>query len=448
LRAGFPAAAVLIVLATGSAIAGPACNPSSTPAPDGRSGSLLFSDTVVSVAAAIPANSATCDASVAVVIPNGTIGVYKVDSLGFINETPVATYSVTRGGVTQTATLHDSINDFVPVTQYFGSGPSSSFDGTFALDVYGSGSAGIETVDILAGYTTLSSVQASIDSLSAERTSIVTRLNAAGDLLSGGPVALGAPNYLTQFGAHGSDSFGLGGHYNLGGGFSITGGMGFTDQSTAGASFEAPLLGASLGYLQPGPAMLRPFASLGVTVAPGLTSTFSRHYSDGTPEGEDIEEQASGNLVGLDAMAGLLFAPSPDDEITFSASLTHDWLGSGGFAETIGATNLFPATVAGDTASFDRARAAIAWKRALAPAWALTLGAALGETFAHDGVAANVAFVGPVVGGPVNDVFAEAGVQIDWRVSGDAIASAYVLGAAGTQSGTHLQVGEAFKVAF
>ena len=143
MRAAFPAAAVLIVLGTGGALAGPACVPSSTPAPDGRSGTIFFSDTIADVAAAVPANSATCDASVAVVIPNGTIGVYKVDSRGFINETPVAAYSVTRDGVTQNATLDDSINDFVPITQYFASGPSSSVDGTFALDVYGSGSAGI-----------------------------------------------------------------------------------------------------------------------------------------------------------------------------------------------------------------------------------------------------------------------------------------------------------------
>ena len=147
-------------------------------------------------------------------------------------------------------------------------------------------------------------------------------------------------------------------------------------------------------------------------------------------------------------MAGVLVAPTPDDEVAFSASLTHDWLGSDGFAETIGETNLFPATVAAGTASFDRAKAGITWKRRLAPAWDLTLSTALGETFAHDGVAANVAFVGPVAGGPVNDAFAEAGAQIDWRLTASATASAYVLGATGTQSGTHLQVGEALKVAF
>jgi hypothetical protein len=444
-----PLVVVLVAMSAGGSVAGPGCYTAKA-VPDGSSGTIFFDDTIADVGGTVPATSASCAASVAVVVPVGTIGVYKVDTRGFVNQSASdeATYSVTYASHTQSAVLNDSLNDSVPVTQYFATGPSSSFDGTFALDVYGTGDAGIDTVDVLAGYTTLGSVQASIDSLSFQQTSIVTRLAAAGEDLGGGPTALGARNYLSQFGAGGSDSFGLGGHYNLGGGFSVTGGLGYSDQSTAGASFTVPLLSASIGYLQPGPGMIRPFASLGATLAPGLSATYSRHYSDGTRDGQTIEERTRGNLMGFSAMAGMLFAPSADDEITFSASLTHSWLGSDGVAETIGNTNLFPASIAAGTTNFDRAKAGLTWKRRLAPAWDLTLSAALGETFAHDPVVADVAFVGRVVGDPINDAFAESGAQIDWHVSGNATASAYVLGATGTQSGTHLQVGEALKVAF
>ena len=164
--------------------------------------------------------------------------------------------------------------------------------------------------------------------------------------------------------------------------------------------------------------------------------------------GTTISSTASGNLFGVFAEAGVLVAPTPDDEISFSGSLIHNWLGFGGFTETIGDTNLFPATVAAATSTFDTIKANLAWTTKLSSTLDLTLSGAVGKTFSRDGVADNVAFVGPIAGTSQDEAFVEYGARLGWKLNAATTADTFIFGTSGATSGTHVQVGEALHVAF
>jgi hypothetical protein len=437
----------LTTTATGAWAADPCAHDPATISPDSRIASIFYDGFVVDAG-----QSVSCPETVAVPIPNGMFGVYKVDARGFIlNSGDGAIYLVQHGVQTQQSSFAGMLTEDTFFSHYFGSGPSAGFTGTFTYDLTAASvgaRATLETIDFLAGYTTLTSVQGSINALADEQTGIVTRLNATGDLLLGHNQPLEAPDNFSLFGAVGSHTFGATGHYNLSEGFSLEGGGALTDQSLPGASFTGPSLGAALRYVQPGADTFRPFAEAGFNAAPGLGMTFSRHYDDGTPLGTTISSTASGNLFGVFAEAGVLVAPTPDDEISFTGSLIHNWLGFGGFTETIGDTNLFPATVAAATSTFDTIKANLAWTTKLSSTLDLTLSGAVGKTFSHDGVAANVAFVGPIAGTSQDETFAEYGVRLGWKLNAATTADTFIFGTSGATSGTHVQVGEALHVAF
>jgi hypothetical protein len=201
----------LLVVTTTGAWAAADCSYTPTLAPDARSGTIIF-DSIGGFTVA-PSETASCSATVAVAIPNGTFGVYKVDSRGSIdlNAHDSAVYSVQHVQTQQSSLAGPLSVDPLVITQYFGSGPSTDFTGTFTFDLTNAttGAQGVlDTVDILAGYTTLASVQGSVNALADEETGIVTRLNATGDLLLGHNQPLEAPDNFSVFGAVGSHTFG------------------------------------------------------------------------------------------------------------------------------------------------------------------------------------------------------------------------------------------------
>lgn len=415
-------------------------------APDFRSASITPTFVVAG------GDSQSCDVSVAVPIPVGMYGVYKVDSRLFnaLEAGETSTYSVTSNGDTQTVQYVGEINEDGMLTQYFGTGLGlvPNFEGTFGLGVTGldpfANYTEIDSIDILAFYTSLASVQASIDELAAEGATFVTHLNTTSDLLAGGNQPLEAPDSVSLLGAVGSHTVGATVHYNLGGGFSLDGGAALFSQEGVSGS----LFGGSVRYLEPGVNTFRPFGEIGFNAAPGLDMQFSRSYDDGSPDGAVVNVTTGGSLAGAYIKGGFLVAPDLSNQIAFSGTLMHNWLSVDGYDETFGEDNLFNASVAGGSGGFDTIKASVAWTSALTADLDMTLSASLGKTVSQDGVVADVAFVGPITGTAEDDVFVQYGARLGWKLSPTMTADVFVNGSTGSVSGTHAQVGGGLRIAF
>jgi hypothetical protein len=398
-------------------------------------------------------DEAVCALSVPTGLPPGTFGVYSADYRAFVNDGDTASLKVDHNGTTDASSVAGPENGVDPVlTHVIGSGPSGTIDSAITLGFAMVGAtptfAEIDSVDYAElGRTTTNSVRASIDQLAAGRTATVIHLNAASDLLTSGNQPVEASNNVSLVGGLGSYTVGVTGHFNLSGGFSLDGGGALIHQAAGGSSTSGLLVAGAVRYLQPGVDRFRPFGRVGFDTAE-LGMTFSRHYSDGSPSGATVVASTTGSLTGAFAEAGVLYAVSPNNAFAFSATFMRNWLGVNGYSETFRAANLFPATVASSTESFDTVKATAAWTKTIAPDVDLTLSGAFGKTFSKNSVPANVAFVGAVISAPQDDLFAEYGARIGWQLSPIATADLFVFGATGVHTGTHVQVGGALRMQF
>ncbi|MBK8083827.1 MAG: hypothetical protein IPK28_08325 [Devosia sp.] len=448
------ATSLFFLIGSGAAFAAD-CAASNVPpdvviAPDSRSASVFPAGFVVS-----GGSTDSCSVSVDVPIPDGYYGVYKIDSRGFValNDGESSTYSVTYDGGTQSAVVDGEYLEDAFYTHYFGTGlgPVASFDAEFGLEVDGDGSssAELDSIDVLAGFTSWNSQVASVSELSLARTALVTHLGATGELLIGGNQPRERGDSLGAFGALGSHIVGGIGHFNLGGGFILDGGAALFDQSVGGIAGNGALLGLKASYLQPDDGTsFRLIGSAGLRLAPGMNLTFTRHYSDGSDEGATVLADTTGNLFGIEAEAGVLVRPGPTSELVFTAAASRTWLGVEGYEETIGGSNLFPITTDTATGTFDVVKLKAAWTSELAEDLDLTLHGAVGHGFAHDDVVADVAFVGDVSTGGVSEFFAEYGARLGWAYSPATTMSVFALGSTGAESGTHMQAGAGLAIEF
>lgn len=446
-------AAVLSAIPTASgAVSAADCRYSTTLA-DSRSGSIIFNSTG---GFTVFANeSASCVATLDVITPIGTFGVYKVDSRAFNNlaEGDLAEYTVLVEGDTQRAIFQGELSENAIITQYFGGAAGASFVGTFTYDLTkafnGDSQSELDSIDvILAGYTTSASVQSSIDQLSTSRTSILTQINGTSELLIGGNQPIEAPDNFSLLGTLTPDTFGVTGHYNLGRGLSIDGGGALFARAVNEASTNGAIFAGAIRYLQPGSDTLRPFGKVAITSAPALTMNFSRHYEDGSPNGSTVVSATWGSSVGGSVEAGLLYVLNSANEIVISGTFARNWLSIDRYSETMSDTNLFPASVGESTGSFDILKATVAWTSDISPQVDLMLSGSLGKVFSHNGVSADVAFVGAIEGAAQDEIFAEYGARFGFQLSTIAKADAFVVGSTGANFDTHVQVGGALHVKF
>lgn len=448
------ATGLVLLIGTGAAAAAD-CAASNAPpdvviAPDDRSATVFPDGFIV-----FGGDASTCAVNVAVPIPDGYYGVYKIDSRGFVALATGenATYSVTYDGDTQSQVVDGEYLEDAFYTHYFGTGlgPIASFDAEFGLAVVGDGAAGAEldSIDVLAGFTTWDAQVASVTELSLGRTALVTHLSATGGLLVGDNQAMEREDSVGVFGAVGSHVIGGTAHFDLGGGFLLDGGAALFDQSVGGVASNGALLGLKASYLQPDDgASFRIIGSAGLRLAPGMNLTFTRHYSDGSPEGATVLVGTAGHLFGFEAEAGVLVRPAPTSELVFAVAVSRTWLGVDGYEETIGGSNLFPIATATATGTFDAIRLRAAWTAELVEDLDLTLHGAVGQSVAHDALTANVAFVGDVQAGAVSEFLAEYGARLGWALSPATTVSVFALGSTGSESGTHLQAGAGASMKF
>jgi hypothetical protein len=312
----------------------------------------------------------------------------------------------------------------------------------------------LDTIDYaLAAVVTRDEVRASLDRAAASRTAAALHLDATADLVRGGAHPLFRSDGLGLVGAVGSGLLGGNGRFEVAPGFVLNGGVALFEQEAGGATVAGALGSASLYVVAPEEMAVRPFAGIGVTLAPGEFG-FARHYDDGdvpgdlTPDGGMGWGSASGLYAALFAEAGVLFAPTVSDQLAFSATLGHGLLDLQGYDEAIGDGNVFAASFAEQSLGFDTLKLGAAWTTALGNGLTLTLNAAAGQVLARDELVADVAFVGTETGMAADDSFVQYGASLGFQPAPGMNADLFVQGTTGSASGTHVFVGGALKQQF
>lgn len=410
------------------------------------------------IVSAIDGASANCTTTnVPIFVPAGTYGVFSVDSRGAytLSEGDSSAYSVTAFGETQTTTEDGENFDAIFVRNKFATGlvaVPTDFDGTFDLNVTdGNGFPGdsqvdIDTLDILVGYTTLASQQASLEEIAQQQFGLITHLDANAGLLRGVDQPLEGENEAGIIGSFGSFMFGATGRYNLADGFSVLGGASIVNLGVPDASATGVLGTGAVRYVDPAGGDIRFFGEGGVELA-GLGFSFTRHYDNGTIA--DYEATGSGlGILGAGYLrAGIVVTPDASNELLFSASVKQSALGFPGFVEDDpeGNPNLFSADYSGTGTMVTTLKTGIDWTTELAADLDLTASGAIGAAFGSGASAAIFGIPGMVSSGPQSTMFVEYGLRLGWTPSPDVTVDGFVRGTTGMGIGTHAQVGAAYR---
>ena len=295
--------------------------------------------------------------------------------------------------------------------------------------------------------STRGDIQKSVDALSAARTAVVTHLNTTFDLLGGAGQELDGPDRFGALAGVGSVTVGANGQLSLGDGFSVLGGVAYTDQGTVGAHVSGVLATGAVRYVTPGSDFMRPFGEAGLKAAPGLGLSFTREYetSVGTTTATG---DTTGSFFGAYVRGGILFAPDASNSVVLSASYARDWLSAAAYDEGFSDTNLFAASVAEQTGTFDTVKVGADWTTRMTEELKLTFSGAVGHTFAQSALDAQIAFGGNFSGAGVSESFVQYGARLDYEIAQSTTVGLFVHGATGAVSGTHAQVGGNLNVRF
>ena len=396
---------------------------------------------------------ATCIVPVASsALAPGEFSAFKVDYRGALSTDATGNIVVSTGSHSTSVTLQTGPD--VPIdgylfTDYF-AGHGTAFDSSTTLalvDSPGDGELVLDTIDFLEVRTNSDAVQTSADQLAADRTSAVTHLNATADLLSGAGQTLEGTDSMGGVGGVGSATVGVTGRKSLGSGFSLLGGAAFVDQTAGGAKASGLVFSGTARYVTPGDALLRPFGEVGLHAAPALSLSFTRQYA--TNGGmATATGNGSGSFYGGYLKGGVLVAPDPSNDIVFAATLGKDWLSTGAYTETMSGSNLFAASAAAQTGSFDTVKLGAEWTTRMVPQLEVTVSGAVGRTIAENSVSSDVAFAGSFTGAARSENFVEYGLRAGHDIVEGTNVGVFVHGATGDYSGTHLQVGGDLHVRF
>jgi hypothetical protein len=237
------------------------------------------------------------------------------------------------------------------------------------------------------------------------------------------------------------------GRKSLGSGFSLLGGAAYVDQTAGGAKTSGLVFSGTARYVTPDDALLRPFGEVGLHAAPALSLSFTRQYATslGTATATG---SANGSFYGGYLKGGVLVAPDPSNDIVFAASVGKDWLNTGAYTETMSGSNLFAASAAAQTGSFDTVKLGAEWTTRMVPQLEVTVSGAVGRTIAENTVSSDVAFAGSFTGAARSENFVEYGLRAGHDIVEGTNVGVFVHGTTGDYSGTHMQVGGDLHVRF
>lgn len=402
----------------------------------------------------VAGETATCTMVTETGQAEGTFAVYSADYRGVVAPDGTGTLTIVENGETTQLVVGDP-DDFADIEQttYVGTDADGKLISDISLGVTSTDPeafAKLDTIDYLKlGWTSLTSVNASLDQLSVARTGIVTHLNSTADLLTGGDQPLTTPDGVFVLGAVGSHTVGVGGQASLGDGFSLSAGVAAVGQDAGGVAVETVLLSGALRYLAPeASGAPRWFGIAGLTGAPGMALDFTRFYEDGSDDGTSVTASTHGTMLTAYGEAGVLLEPDAQNSVTLSGAIAQTWLGIDGYSETFGPDNLFPVSVDSTEGTFTGLKAKASWTTTLTNDVDLTFSGAVGQTFASADFDADVAFVGTLPVSGTSEAFAELGARVGWAINDTTRMDLFTTGSFGAESGSHVQAGAGVKMQF
>jgi probable HAF family extracellular repeat protein len=302
----------------------------------------------------------------------------------------------------------------------------------------------------IAGVTTATSVQKSIDDLAAARAGALAQQHGFATPLLGDDKPMGLGNEVGVFASAGSVAAG-GTVYGFGDGLSLVGGLSFVEEDYPLAALNRAGTGAlAVHYVYDNRAgWWRPFVEAGGWLAPKASLSFSRAYANGAGTARG-KADTSGDLSYVYGRAGLLLGENHADQIAVSAELGRERMLVDAYAEQLSAQNPFEAHVDAGTDTMDLAKIRLQWSHAWSSCIDSTLWVAGVRGFnGSSGLNATVPGFGTLEPADLaNATWAEFGGRVGFKLTEIATLDAYasgVAGGAGVETRVHFGLGLRFE---
>jgi probable HAF family extracellular repeat protein len=284
-----------------------------------------------------------------------------------------------------------------------------------------------------AGLTTPAAVQSSIDDLADTRLGLMAQHHGFAAPLLGADKPMESGNEAGVFASAGSAAGGGFMRYGFGQGFSVLAGLSYAKENYPDADLDHAFTGAlALRYLYSSAGWWHPFVEGGGWLAPNASLDFSRQYANGAGVATGTG-YTSGDLTYLYARAGILVAPTRDDQVALSAEVGRERMSVDGYTEAV-AGNPFEAHVAPGTDTADLAKLRLQWSHRFTSTLDTTLWIAGVRAFNREsGLVAMVPGIGTLTPSALGDFnWAEYGARVGYKLTDATTLDLFVNGVSGS----------------
>lgn len=298
------------------------------------------------------------------------------------------------------------------------------------------------------GITTSQAQADSVGALGQSRQALSLAQDAYTGLMTGDLDPNTQDNHGGLTGLVGSATGTLGGQVKLADSTMLLGGItgGSNDYDTF--DYNGVLAALALRYdFAPFDDGLQPFAQIGGSLGVLNDLTFKRTYANGAGTAT-VEGNTSGRVGSLYAKAGVVAPLAPSDQLVFAAEAGERWLSTDVYAESL-AGNPFPAAIEAGTDRQTVVKASAKWTHDFTPAIDMTLRAGVGSVVeGSGGVRVATTGAGIVRTSIENQVWAEGGARLGWKVNETVRLDLYATGMSGEAVEANLHVGAGVRVSF
>ena len=312
--------------------------------------------------------------------------------------------------------------------------PPSSPPGSPPASPPGSPPASPPSPPPIAGITTSTSVQQSLNQLGADRLRLMVQGNGMSVPIMGDNEALSSGTEAGVFGTVGSGSVGAFGQFDLGSGFSVRVGGAWQEADFHDVKLESSgVIGGKARYISDDLGGFKLFAEAGGWTSVSGNFAFTRTYANGA--GTSVgSAKTGGDLSYYFGRFGAALEVTPDDQAALSGEIGHTDLDTDAYAEILSQANPFEATASAGHDSFTVAGVRALWRHNFsdqisAQAWV----SGKWDTDYSTNFNAAIPGFGSLV--PQNigtQGWVEYGVRGSYALTDDAIADAFVDGVSGS----------------
>lgn len=289
---------------------------------------------------------------------------------------------------------------------------------------------------VVAGVTSLASVQGSVDQTEGAREALMIQEHGLAAELLGENSPVGSGDEIGVFAQAGSAEGGAVGRIAYGDGITLLGGLAYQGDTLKGVEVDDALMGAlALRYVYGPLGGVRPFAEIGGWSAPQANLTFTRTYANGAGMATG-EASAQGSIDYLFGRAGAAFNPTLADEAALSVEIGGQWMRTGAYSEGLSPTNPFEAYASGATTALTIGKIRGQWTHDFtdsidATVWAAAADALRTSTNLSIAVPGFGALAPTSAGRPV---WIEFGARVGYRLTHDWTVDVFADGASGDAS--------------